>query len=363
MTDPSSTSVLAVSPVSSDRVFLAWAGMRQAIALRTLSDESVISYRSVWDGWITFVLARRLRWDSAQSLDVREFLSALPARASARGIVAPSSVTQKRYYRVLREIYACARASGWIAVVPTDDEAAVSHSEAHDSLVFHRGQWQRLFAALPALREPVPEDLAWTDARNVALLLLMMQAALSVAELAALNVCDVRSPRLHTSPEGSVTLALMGPPWDDRLAPAVICVRGARGGQNRELVLGSPAQEALMAWLGLRLGMTLHEGADSPLFISRKGAGRLTAKTLFTVANKHIEQTLGPELGEVALVHAGPMTLRNSCIVRWLDAGTSDSEVLRRSGLKDSQALGRLRGHVVHNADLRGSASPAGALL
>lgn len=336
--------------------------MRQAIALRTLSDESVTSYRSVWDGWMSFVLARRLRWDTAQSLDVRAFLSVLPARASARGIVAPSSVTQRRYYRVLREIYACARASGWIAVVPTDAQAAVSHSEAHDSLVFHRAQWQRLFAALPALREPVPEDLAWTDVRNVALLLLMMQAALSVAELAALNVGDVRSPRLQTNAEGVVTLALMGPPWDDKLAPVVVCVRGARVGQNRELVLGSPAQEALMAWLGLRLGMTLNEGVHSPLFMSRKGAGRLTAKTLFMVANKHIEQTLGPELGEAALVHAGPMTLRNSCIVRWMDAALPDLEVLRRAGLKDSQALGRLRGHVVPSADLRMPGSSAGAV-
>lgn len=354
--------IASVSGVSSDRVFLAWAGMRQAIALRTLSDESVTGYRSVWDGWITFVLARGLQWDTAQSSDVREFLSSLPARASARGILTPSSVTQKRYYRVLQEIYACARASGWIAAVPTDHEAAVSHSEAHDSLVFHRGQWRRLFAALPALQEPVPEDMAWTDVRNVALLLLMMQAALSVAELAALNVCDVCSPRLRISPEGTLNLDFLGPPWDDRPAPAVIRVSGARAGQNRELVLGSPAQEALMAWLGVRLGMTLHEGAQSALFISRKGAGRLTAKTLFSVANKHIEQTLGPELGSVALVHAGPMTLRNSCIVRWMDAGTSDSEVLRRSGLKDGQALGRLRGHVVHSADLRLPASPAGAV-
>ncbi len=345
--------------VSSDRVFLAWSGMRQAIALRTLSDESVASYRSVWDGWMAFVLARGLRWDTAKSLDVRDFLSALPARASARGICAPSAVTQKRYYRVLREIYACARGNGWIVVVPTDHEAAVSHSEAHDSLVFHRGQWSRLFAALPELREPPPEDMAWTDVRNVALLLLMMQAALTVGELAALDVCDVHSARLHLSPEGALALDLPYPPWESAPAPVSLRVSGARADQNRALVLGSPAQEALMAWLGLRLEMSLPDGVDSALFMSRKGAGRLTSKTLFTVANKHIQQTLGPELGDAALAHAGPMTLRNSCIVRWMDAAMPDFEVLRRAGLKDAQALARLREHVVHSADLRIPVPPA----
>ena len=40
------------------------------------------------------------------------------------------------------------------------------------------------------------------------------------------------------------------------------------------------------------------------------------------------------------------MTLRNSCIVRWLDADMPEEEVLARAGLRESQALLRLRKHV-----------------
>lgn len=338
--------------VSSDRVFRAWSGMRQALALRTLSEESVTSYRSVWDGWIAFTLERNLTWDTARSSDVRDFLLALPARASARGIIIPSTVTQKRYFRVLQEIYACACANGWIDEVPTDHEAAVSKTEAHESLVFHRAHWQRLFAALPEARDPPAFGMAWAEVRNLALLLLMMQAALSVSELSALNIQDVHSPRFHISENASLALDPPHPSGETAPEPAMLHISGSRPDQTRELVLSEPAQTSVMAWLGLRVHMALHEGLQSPLFISRKGAGRLTPKTLFTLANAHIQNTLGPELGEVALAHAGPMTLRNSCIVRWLDAGLPDSEVLRRAGLKDVQALGRLRQHVVHSADL-----------
>jgi hypothetical protein len=40
------------------------------------------------------------------------------------------------------------------------------------------------------------------------------------------------------------------------------------------------------------------------------------------------------------------MTLRNSCIVRWLDAGLPDEAILARAGLREAQALLRLRKHV-----------------
>ena len=40
------------------------------------------------------------------------------------------------------------------------------------------------------------------------------------------------------------------------------------------------------------------------------------------------------------------MTLRNSCIVRWLDAGEPEDDILAKAGLRESQALLRLRKHV-----------------
>ncbi|MBH1957873.1 MAG: hypothetical protein I8H70_04225, partial [Burkholderiales bacterium] len=53
-----------------------------------------------------------------------------------------------------------------------------------------------------------------------------------------------------------------------------------------------------------------------------------------------------PRYPDTVLAHAGPMTLRNSCIVRWLDAGLPEDEILARAGLREAQALLRLRKHV-----------------
>ena len=92
-------------------------------------------------------------------------------------------------------------------------------------------------------------------------------------------------------------------------------------------------------------GWQVLEALDSP------GSGlsaedRLTPRALFHLANRHVSATLGPRYPDTVLAHAGPMTLRNSCIVRWLDAGLPEGEVLARAGLRESQALLRLRKHV-----------------
>ncbi|MES2879178.1 MAG: hypothetical protein V4713_12210 [Pseudomonadota bacterium] len=339
-----------MSSITADRVLKAWSGMRQAIAHRTLSENSAIRYGAIWTNWNEFVSGRGLTWHNAQSADVRDFLLAIPPHATTRGVNKPSAVTQKRYFKILMELYACALANDWIDKSPVDSEAAVSKTEAHESLVFHRVHWQHLLDALPEVRNPPLSDTHWTEVRNLAVLVLMMHAGLSVGELASLDVADVSSSRARN--DDTLEKNIPSEPKKTVKTETVLRLSGSRPNQARELVLDEKAEVAVLAWLSLRVDMPLNDGMQSPLFISRKGAGRLTLKTLFILANEHIQKTLGSELGQVALAHAGPMTLRNSCIVRWLDAGTSDREVLRRAGLKDEQALGRLRKHVIHRADL-----------
>jgi integrase/recombinase XerC len=121
---------------------------------------------------------------------------------------------------------------------------------------------------------------------------------------------------------------------------------GARKAQDRRITLPEEASTALLAWLTVRATLPLPQTADTPLFVSRKKAGRLTPRALFHLANRHVSATLGPRYPDTVLAHAGPMTLRNSCIVRWLDAGLPEHEVLARAGLRESQALLRLRKHV-----------------
>jgi integrase len=323
-------------------------------------------------------LPKPIAWHEATSAEVRGFLESLEPRAQLRGLKEASSVTQRRYHRVLKKIYDFAVAEGWLEANPSDPAASVSQSESMDSLVFHGIDWQMLLAALPDAQAPLPPaDTPWLVVRDAALLRLMMQASLTVAELAGLDVGDVEvaappgSPWRHPAGDLWGGLALPGEAaspvggWTAATAPSppgsedagddgsakpqeTITLRldGSRAAQKRPVVLKGAANAAMHAWLRVRAGLPMPRGVASPLLVSRKKAGRLTPRALFHLANRHIGQALSQRYPDRILAHAGPMTLRNSCIVRWLDSGVADSEILQAAGLKDLPALQRLRKHV-----------------
>ena len=346
-------------PSNPEAVFKAWALQRATERKGGLSPRSQASYHSLWVGWIEHLLARQATdWSQARSDDVRAYLESLSPRAQLRGLLHVSTVTQRRYYRVLKKIYDFALAQGWIQVNPVDVQASVSPTEEMDSLVFHALDWAALLQAVAPPQDPPPPELPWLAVRDQAILRLMMQAALTVAELAALDLGDVRHPRLGLE-KGVGELwpaeadAAAAPDADAGAGAATLLValvaldlNGARAAQQRRIVLEPQASAAVLAWLTLRATLPLPQSADSPLFVSRKKAGRLTPRALFHLANRHVSATLGPRYPDTVLAHAGPMTLRNSCIVRWLDAGVADDDVLARAGLREAQALLRLRKHV-----------------
>ena len=340
------TPIFPASLVESERVFAAWAGMRSAIALRNLSAESISAYRSIWKVWLEHLRDRGENWDTADSEDARTFLENLPPSSSTKSSV--SSVTQKRYFRVLKEIYACAMANVWVKHNPFDQDAKVARTEQMDSLVFNRNDWAELFRALPAASEVIAPEMPWQRLRDQSMLLMMMQAGLTVAELRNLNLASVRSPRLTWAEKGP-NLALAFLPWEPQASERVrLTIDGVRKHQKRTLVLSDPNETMLFAWLQLRLQGRFVLTPDSPLYVSQKRTSRLSPKSLFLVANDHIRSALALRHAVDELAHAGPMTLRNSCIVRWMDAGLADAEVLQRAGFKNVQALRRLRQHVVN---------------
>ena len=343
-------------PATPEAVFKAWALSRAAQRKGALSPRSLASYHSLWSGWTEYLLGQKsLAWHEAGSNDVRAYLEALNPRAQARGLVHVSTVTQRRYYRVLKKIYAFALAQGWLAGNPVDAAASVSPTEQMDSLVFHSIDWDVLLQAVALPQDPPPADQPWLEVRDQAILRLMTQSALTVAELAGLDFGDVQHPRLGMahgvaelwpageSPEGEAS------PGAD--APVMLELSGARKAQARRISLPPDVSCAVLAWLTVRATLPLAQDAGVPLFISRKKAGRLTPRALFHLANRHINAVLGPRYPDTVLAHAGPMTLRNSCMVRWLDAGMPDDELLARAGLREPQALLRLRKHV-HAATL-----------
>lgn len=335
------------TPPNPEAVFKAWALQRATERKGGLSPRSLASYHSLWAGWTEFLLSHKsMDWSQAKSSEVRAYLESLSPRAQLRGLLHVSTVTQRRYYRVLKKIYDFALAQGWVAVNPVDVQASVSPTEEMDSLVFHALDWDVLLQAVAPPQDPPPLDQPWLEVRDQAILRLMMQAALTVGELAGLDLGDVQHPRLGRE-KG------MGELWpaespDSAAAQTAVSLdlSGARAAQARRILLEPEASAAVLAWLTLRATLPLPQGADSPLFVSRKKAGRLTARALFHLANRHVSAALGPHYPDKVFAHAGPMTLRNSCIVRWLDAGLPDGDVLVRAGLREAQALLRLRKHV-----------------
>ncbi|MDQ3059589.1 MAG: hypothetical protein M3R45_08685 [Pseudomonadota bacterium] len=335
------------APPNSEALFKAWALARASQRTGALSPRSLASYHSLWAGWTEHLLAQQaLDWREARSGDVRAYLESLSPRAQLRGLLHVSTVTQRRYYRVLKKIYDFALAQGWVAANPVDVSASVSPTEQMDSLVFHALDWDVLVQAVAPPLDPPPADQPWLEVRDQAILRLMMQAALTVGELAGLDLGDVQHPRLG-SEKG------VGELWPAQAAtpgsamPGVwLDLSGARAAQTRRILLEPEASAAVLAWLTLRATLPLPQSADSPLFVSRKKAGRLTPRALFHLANRHVSTTLGPHYPHTLFAHAGPMTLRNSCIVRWLDAGLADDDILLRAGLQEPQALLRLRKHV-----------------
>lgn len=333
-------------PIDPAEVFRIWGLHRAALKKGGLAPRSLETYQSLWSTWCQHLGVTGLRrWNEAKSDDVRAFLESLNPRALRRGLQHPSSVTQRRYYRVLKEIYQYALAQEWLTANPVDAEASVSPSEQKDALVFHALDWQVMLQALPTPQDPPLQGLSVLAVRDQALLRLMMEAGLTVAELASLDLGDVRHPRLGWT-RGSAEL------WPEATAASAsgiveLDIDGLRAAQQRRIVLSAAASVALLGWLHLRATLNVPQRAESPLFVSRKKAGRLTPRALFHVANLFIVKALASRYPDTLLAHAGPMTLRNSCIVRWLDAGIPDDEILARAGLKDLQALLRLRKHVV----------------
>jgi integrase/recombinase XerC len=334
-------------PTTAEGVFKAWALERAAQRKGGLSPRSLASYYSLWAGWTEYLLSQKsLSWSEARSADVRSYLEALNPRALARGLVHVSTVTQRRYYRVLKKIYAFAVVQEWLADNPVDAGASVSPTEQMDSLVFHALDWDALLQAVPLPQDPPPQDPLWLEVRDQAILRLMMQAALTVAELAGLDIGDVQHPRLGSVHGVGELFPAQETAPQTADAAVMLDLSGARKAQDRRISLPEEASTALLAWLTVRATLPLPQTADTPLFVSRKKAGRLTPRALFHLANRHVSATLGPRYPDTVLAHAGPMTLRNSCIVRWLDAGLPEHEVLARAGLRESQALLRLRKHV-----------------
>ena len=313
------------------QAFVQWVDSRQQ-GLGKLDSDSAAKYASIWNVWVQ-ALPADTPWHRASTQDVETWLREVRPSASARRNRASlsegraSPVTQRRYWRVLRDVYAHAVDQQWAAENPCEQKMAVPRSEAMASMVLTPRMLDQVHQAL--VQDGAGQS--WQAARDRCMKLLLLATAAKTGEIVQLRSDQVWSMAVGGASAYTVEL--------QRAEPAE---------STRRIVVDDPgAVAAITAWRKTRQQVPGH---PEWLFFSAKRENALrgdlrkplTAKSVFTSCAATLEACLPPETLQVMLAHAGAECLRNSVIARWLATGMDISQVLHLSGLKDPRSLARL---------------------
>lgn len=354
-----------VSAADPAEFFLSWQAARLANAdLKPMGAAGLRQAELVWRQWLAFCTGCGVDWDAAHSADIARFTQAIGPRSSLKKT---SPVTLRRYWRVLRDLYAHALAGGLVAVNPAEGVKPPA-TERVPSLALSRPMWA-------SLHEGLHEDLLGDDfkaRRNRLALLLMMSAALTVREIIGLTLADAEpcagSPGERAAQVDEAGLPLMqpefsqGPPADPPPCPPspayLLRVRKAKGANERVLRIDPPTSRALHAWLKVRpVGLpALHPG--SRLIVGDRIGQAIAPNGLYNICQAHLAHCLvhagllaaptpHASVDQGGIDHMGPNTLRNTCIAAWFNAGVPLLEIQRRCGFKDASVMSRLGAHLV----------------
>lgn len=315
--------------------FESWLDVRSKAERSPLSVKSAAPYRHVWKAWVQWLTSPRTSsegdalpahapsWTAATAAHVMRFLEqgVEPSASARRGKTAPvSEITRRRYWRLLQQVYQHAVEKGLIARNPVvaGPDVKAPPQEVSQGLVLNEHQWQAVTLA-------IPRGTSKWDVRDRAILHLLMDAALSTAEIGALRMHHVGD---HLA---NVTLSI----------PQV----GKRSAQERVLVLGAEAGHAIRHWLEIRRRLTPHPATDpARLFLTNRGRP-IGMRILFYLVSQTLISGFKQQ-GFDLPQHVGPHVLRNTRIVMWINGGMPIDEVCRRAGLKDFRSLHGLRAHI-----------------
>jgi len=326
--------------VEPDVFFASWQSARLARPdLKPMGAAGLRQAALVWRQWLNFCAVQGLAWDAAQSAHVARFTQAIDPRSPAKKT---SPVTLRRYWRVLRDLYAHALALSLIERNPAEG-AQPPATERVPSLALPAPMWAALHEGL---YEGFPGGDDFKARRNRLALLLMMRAALTVREIIGLTLdCAQPCPDSAGYSAGGAVLYTLR-------------VRKAGGGHERVLQLDPQTSRALHAWLEVRpLGLpALHPG--SRLLVGDRIGRSIAPNGLYNICQAHLarclktnglllEQAPHATLDPGALAHMGPNTLRNTCIAVWFNAGVPLTEIQRRCGFKDASVMSRLGAHLL----------------
>ena len=328
--------------------FESWLLQRAGERENPLTPQAAEPYRYIWSSWCRWLLGRQGQgsWaDLVQAAgpdDALEFLGervtpATQRDGSPREI---STVTRERYCMVLRGVYGQMTLLGLLAENPMQRLYELAGDARPDAEVLPDAVWNRL----EDIARSEPGDRSPFALRDRALLCLMLDAALTPAELAALNLGNLG--------QISDPVAVHGAAGDG----ISIRLQGKRAAQRRDLRLGKQSTSALRDWLAVR-SATLEKASPDSLamlelvfFTERRKP--LSRRVLFHLTSGLIAEAC-ESLGIRLPRHLGPLVLRNTAILHWIRSGLPMDEVCRRAGYQGKLALGHLRVHLGGAADDR----------
>lgn len=326
--------------------FESWLLERASERENPLTPQAAEPYRYIWSSWCQWLLGAdksgQGEWSelvlAAGPTQAMAFLldHVKPATQRSGSATEISIVTRERYCMVLRGVYGHLQRLGLLTENPMLRLYELAGEDRPDAEVVAPELWQRLLEQ--AMEEPA--DRSPFALRDRALLWLMLDAALTPAELSALSLGQIEQALTVEGDEESV---------EGAAAPLIIRLQGNRAAQRRELQLGAPAAAALRDWLAVR-DDTLAKGRPDQLvvlelvfFTERRKP--LSRRVLFHLTSRLITQACAA-LGLGLPRHLGPLVLRNTAILHWLQDGMAQDEVCRRAGYQGKLALEHLRSHL-----------------
>lgn len=315
------TTLPCPAPWDHETVFEKFLAKRATDWYDPLSVAAARPYRSIWLSWCKFLNrtsgeSEAKSWVNAHPSDLANFLYNGGMTPAGKRRSTLSDISQRRYWTVIHSVYAFAKNNGQVNVNPAsglahDDVPTLIQSEGQ---IYNPNDWR-------AIRKAIPEGTSTVEIRNRALLLVLMDAALTTSEITKLRTQNCTATNLGFT----------------------ITISGSRKNQPRKLVLGSEASAALACWLSTRPKRGVAGPNRDALFTTQK-RGPIRPTGVYHV----VDQTVRMALTEGAVIpsHTGAQRLRNTRIVQWVNEGVDIDEVVRRAGLKDRKSLRGLALHI-----------------
>lgn len=310
-----------------EELFESWLNVRSNASRDALSVEAAAPYRYIWLSWCRWLdenasgetnLGVGKRYLEARPEDVQQFLDHGPSPSSKRvSRTTPiSEVTRRRYWRILDAVYDHAKDLEFIKKNPADvGDNDRPPPEKSEGLVLTRLHFEAVYKVLPS--GPSPWDL-----RDRAVLLLLLEAALTPGEITGLKLANVTESIEHPG-------------------QLVLNIFGTRKAQNRDFTLNKLASTSLTQWLDARQNMAC---PLDEVFITQRQEP-MAGRVLFHLVSKAISASAKLS-GMPVPGHVGAQVLRNTCIVQWLNSGMEEGLVVKLAGFKDSKSFRGLREHI-----------------